>query len=233
LNSEANQSKVDDDLTNRLDSLFDEKDTANQSGTSKGNADDPLDELRSLVMSIEWEITDDVMERFLSQIDMVKTRFEDDRILLMFLQLLGSLGLYVKTNKAKAHPNAFRLLNSVYNSFEKAASPVKISPSEKKKLLYIELNQYKELKEQIESIREPGKTPSHPGDISHGQAGADKADKKARPAMETDADSRVEPRGNAALTRRHFDKAIEELKSSILKELKALRDDVARLAKSR
>ena len=116
---------------------------------NKGHSKDPLDELKSLVMSIEWEITDDVMERFLSQIDSLKTRFGEDRILIMFLQLLGSLGLYVKTNKGKAHPIAFKLLNSVYNSFENAASPGKISPSEKKKLLYLELNKYKELKKEL------------------------------------------------------------------------------------
>ena len=79
----------------------------------------------------------------------------------MFLQLLGSLGLYVKTNKGKAHPISFKLLNSVYNSFETAVSPGKISPSEKKKLLYVELNKYKELKEQIDATRGGETEPPH------------------------------------------------------------------------
>ena len=99
MNSDANPSKVDSDLADRLDTLFDEKEAAEQSSSAKGQVNDPLDELKSLVMSIEWEITDDVMERFLSQVDSVKSRFEEDRILVMFLQLLGSLGLYVKTAK--------------------------------------------------------------------------------------------------------------------------------------
>lgn len=231
MNSDAKQSKVDSDLTDRLDTLFDENETAEQSGSTRGQGNDPMDELKSLVMSIEWEITDDLMERFLSQIDAVKSRFEEDRILVMFLQLLGSLGLYVKTNKGKAHPNAFRLLNTVYTSFEKAASPGKISPSEKKKLLYTELNKYKELKEQIESIRENGKAAAQfPGTASRGRAGAE-AD--GRIARETGAADPAIPRKDATLTQQHFDAVIENLKSSILKELTVLRNDVARLAKSR
>ena len=48
----------------RLDTLFDE-DEADSAGAG-GEAADPLDELKSLVMSIEWEITDDLMGRFVT-----------------------------------------------------------------------------------------------------------------------------------------------------------------------
>ena len=149
-------SDSDHELANRLDSLFDDEDAAPGApqGVSKA---DPLDELRSLVMSIEWEITDEIMDRFIAQVESLRTRYSEDRILIMFLQLLGSLGLYVKTNKGKGHPTAFRLLNSVYDGFAKAATPGKMSSSERKKLLYLELNKYKELKEQIDALRDPRK----------------------------------------------------------------------------
>ena len=230
MKSDAQKSKIDSDLENRLDTLFDENDSTENSAKPKGQSQDPLDELKSLVMSIEWEITDDVMERFLSQIDALKIRFEEDRILVMFLQLLGSLGLYVKTNKSKAHPNAFKLLNSVYSSFEDAASPGKISPSEKKKLLYVELNKYKELKEQIESTHgpesEPPRMPGTKGGLANGQKedakGASKSSKIGKPAT-----------GDAMFSQAYFDEVVEALKASILKELSAIREDIARLAKSK
>jgi hypothetical protein len=222
LNSDANQSKVDSDLADRLDTLFDENEATEDSGKAKGQSQDPLDELKSLVMSIEWEITDDVMERFLSQVDSVKTRFEEDRILVMFLQLLGSLGLYVKTNKGKAHPNAFKLLNSVYASFEKAASPGIISPSEKKKLLYVELNKYKELKGQIETVREPEPAVAHGGGASSESKG------QAQPGGTRQEDA---PSGKpgSAVTQRHFDTVIDHLKTSLLNELAAIREEIAHL----
>jgi hypothetical protein len=233
LKSDAKQSKVDSDLANRLDTLFDENGSAETSPQTADQSKDPLDELKQLVMSIEWEITDDVMERFLSQVDSLKTRFEEDRILVMFLQLLGSLGLYVKTNKGKAHPNAFKLLNSVYLSFEDATAPGKISPSEKKKLLYVELNKYKELKEQIESSRspenEPPRMPSPAGVAPQKPDGQELNTGDARQVLNAGASAP----DNAMLAQVHFDEVINSLKTLLLKELEAIRKDIARLDKSR
>ena len=229
MSNNAKKSKVDSDLANRLDTLFDEDDQEEKSVGNKGHSKDPLDELKSLVMSIEWEITDDIMERFLSQIDSLKTRFGEDRILIMFLQLLGSLGLYVKTNKGKAHPIAFKLLNSVYLSFENAASPGKISPSEKKKLLYLELNKYKELKEQIESTRGPEVEPSRPpvaaaGAMNDPQGGAAAGQKPFAVGSN---------KKETSVTKQYFDETIGELKALILKELRTLHDDIGKLAKTK
>ena len=91
MSDEASGRNVDNELANRLDTLFDEDET--DSAGVGGEAADPLDELKSLVMSIEWEITDDLMGRFVAQVESLKKRYEEDRILVMFLQLLGSLGL--------------------------------------------------------------------------------------------------------------------------------------------
>lgn len=224
MNSNANESKVDSDLADRLDVLFDENEPAEKPAQTQAHSSDPLDELKSLVMSIEWEITDEVMERFLGQIEAVKTRLEADRILVMFLQLLGSLGLYIKTNKGKAHPNAFKLLNSVYQSFEKAASTGSISPSEKKKLLYLELNKYKELKGQIETVREPeaGPTPRIP---------ASAEPKDAVKPKGGGAGNGSPGRPGAGVTQDYFDEAIRSFQARILKELAAIREDLARLTK--
>lgn len=226
MSNDAHKSKVDSDLADRLDTLFDEDEPVEKPMDSKGHSKDPLDELKSLVMSIEWEITDDLMERFLTQIESLKTRFGEDRILVMFLQLLGSLGLYVKTNKGKAHPIAFKLLNSVYNSFENAATPGKISPSEKKKLLYVELNKYKELKVQIDSHQGPEPEPARPA----------KTKSSDRPPRDTSVEAAEKEKiiedvskNGITLTQQHFDKVIDSLKSIVLEELAGIREVVASL----
>lgn len=220
MNSDAQQSKVDSDLANRLDTLFDDDGQTETPTQTDGHAQDPLEELKSLVMSIEWEITDEVMEKFIAQIDSLKTRFGEDRILVMFLQLLGSLGLYVKTNKGQAHPSAFKLLNSVYGSFENAASPGKISPSEKKKLLYVELNKYKELKEQIETVREPEPAPMR-------TPASNKSSEEAPQLSDDDTPQQ----SDVAVTRQYFDEVVDNLKSMILAELNKIREDIDQLAK--
>lgn len=227
MSNDSQEKKVDSELENRLDSLFDEDGLEEEVSEGAGSSSkDPLDELKSLVMSIEWEITDDIMERFLDQVDSLKTRFGEDRIIVMFLQLLGSLGLYVKTNKGKAHPSSFKLLNSVYESFEKAVSPGKISPSEKKKLLYIELNKYKELKEQIESVREhePARSSAVTAEVLKGK------DTKKHSSGEANAmvaSSQI----SGGITQAYFDEVVENLKNAILGELVGIRKELKRIAK--
>ncbi len=222
MSEDTSGGKVDSELANRLDTLFDDDDVA--SARPSGEAGDPLDELKSLVMSIEWEITDDLMGRFISQVESLKKRYKDDRILVMFLQLLGSLGLYVKSNKGNAHPTAFSLLNSVYASFANAALPGKISSSEKKKLLYVELNRYKELKEQIglsrDTVKEiPLERESLPTDDDQAPSQSARRDN----ADDTPFDhSGTGP--SAGVTTQQFEAAIESLKSLILTEFKKMRE---------
>ncbi|MDJ0811671.1 MAG: hypothetical protein QNJ48_00490 [Desulfobacterales bacterium] len=222
MSEDTSGGKVDSELANRLDTLFDDDEVATASPS--GEAGDPLDELKSLVMSIEWEITDDLMGRFVSQVESLKKRYKDDRILVMFLQLLGSLGLYVKSNKGNAHPSAFSLLNSVYASFANAALPGKISSSEKKKLLYVELNRYKELKEQIGLSRDTTKEMP----IGKESLTGDDDQAASEDARNGDGDdmSFDQPAASpsAGVTREQFEEAIESLKKLIQDEFAKMRE---------
>ena len=225
MSDDANARKVDSELADRLDSLFADDDV--ESARAGGEASDPLDELKSLVMSIEWEITDDLMERFVGQVEILKKRYQDDRILVMFLQLLGSLGLYIKSNKGKAHPSAFGLLSSVYASFATAALPDQLSSSEKKKRLYVELNKYKELKEQVGGLRGANSEPPPRSKQSS-------VEPKAVKQTTTDQDSREVPGPEcgtdappAGITLQQFEAAIQDMRQMIRDEFKQLRAALA------
>ncbi len=101
------------------DEIFELADVAtNKPSEGQLPADYPLAELKNMVLSIDWEITDEVLSGFLSQIDRLKSSYKNEKIILMFLQLLGSLGEYVKTNRGNAHPQTFKILNSAFSSLE-------------------------------------------------------------------------------------------------------------------
>ena len=222
MSDEASGKTVERELAKRLDTLFeDDAIDPDNSGTETG---DPLDELKSLVMSIEWEITDELMERFVAQVETLKTQYKDDRILVMFLQLLGSLGLYVKTNKGKAHPTAFGLLSSVYDSFASAAAPGEISASEKKKLLYVELSKYKELKEQLGLARNPPpelpRKKERPQETS-GRAKKERVNPDGNKAAPTAVTKATHP---ACVTPQQFEAAMENIKQLIRDEFKRVRE---------
>ncbi len=138
------------ELENRLDDLFGE----NNEPPAEAEGDDtsahyPLAELKNLILSIDWEITDDVLEKFLQQIKDLKLTYKHDKIVLTFLQILNSLGDYIKTNRAKSHPKTFKILNSVFSNLDKVVLSRGMSDADKKKILRIEMNRYKKLRAQI------------------------------------------------------------------------------------
>ena len=144
------EDSLSEELENRLDDLFGEDDKFTEGPiTDDSQQNYALSELKNLVLSIDWEITDEVMQKFIGQIRDLKTTYKDDKINLTFLQILGSLGEYIKTNRGKAHPKTFKILNSVFSQFDEVVLNDDMQDREKKKILRAEMNKYKVLREQI------------------------------------------------------------------------------------
>jgi hypothetical protein len=109
----------------------------------------PFRLLKSIILSIDWEITDDVMERFVAQVTGLMETYKDDRFVLIFLHLLWELGKYIKKYRGQSHPNSIKTLISVYNALEKIVSQKGLDDSSKKKILSAEMIKFKTLKDQI------------------------------------------------------------------------------------
>jgi len=156
------------ELESRLDDLFGENDGPlpdDQNGALKEHY--PLAELKNLILSIDWEITDETLDNFLQQIKDLRLTYEHDKIVTAFLQILNSLGNYIKINRAKAHPRTFKILNSVFSSLDRVVLSQDMPDLTKKKILRVEMNRYQELRDQI----------------AKSKAAAGKPKKKARPAV--------------------------------------------------
>ena len=142
---------VTSEVERRLDDIFGAEEEDQQAFLENGPLaqDFPLRNLKGTVLSIDWEITDEIMDTFLEEIDRLQAVYESEKIPVLFLQLLGSVGKYIRSQKARAHPDAIRVLNSVYNSFEKVLLDKEMPEGEKRKWLYGEVSRYKKLKEEI------------------------------------------------------------------------------------
>ena len=138
------------ELENRLDDLFGDNSIAPSDAEDNDIAAHyPLAELKNLILSIDWEITDEVLVKLLQQIKDLKLTYKHDKIVLTFLQILNSLGDYIKTNRAKSYPKTFKILNSVFASLDKVVLSREMPESAKKKILRAEMIRYKELRAQI------------------------------------------------------------------------------------
>ncbi len=122
---------------------------SNSAEASGDPVNNPVTALKSIILSLEWEITDAVLGRFVEEIDRLKDAYSDDEVVVSFLGLLDSVGGYIKTHKGKAHPDAGKLLNSIYLSVERVILSKDMRDQEKRAMLSSELENFKRLKEKI------------------------------------------------------------------------------------
>ena len=134
----------------RLDENFDEHEKK-AAAIAGGNDTEgsPITGLKTTLLSIDWEISDDVLRTLIEEIGRLENVYKHDKDILLFLQLLNSAGKYIKKRKVNDHPDSIKLLNSVYDSLEKVLLSQNISPEEKRQKLLDQVEAFKKLKKKI------------------------------------------------------------------------------------
>ena len=178
------------ELENRLDDLFGENDIQLPEAQKKSLKEHyPLAELKNLILSIDWEITDEVLDNLILQLKDLQLTYKHDKIVMTFLQILNSLGNFIKTHRAKAHPKTFKILNSVFSSLDKVVLSKDMAELAKKKILRTEMNRYKELRTQIaKSKTAAGKRKAKPKAVI--TEAPDIQEKKEEPVLTLDEPSK-------------------------------------------
>jgi hypothetical protein len=142
------------EIDTRLDNFFEKEEHAS-SAPPKAPVDTSvlektaIKELKSVILSLEWEITDQVMQKLGEEIAKLEIKYKNDKIVVAFLQLLGSLGKYIRKKRAEAHPDSIRLLHSVYENLEESLLSSELSEVDKKRMLVSQVSEYKRLKDEI------------------------------------------------------------------------------------
>jgi hypothetical protein len=210
-----------------LDHLFRE-DSPEAPKEHVGLGEHPLKSLKAVLLSIDWEITDSTMDSLLNEIKAVEYVYSEDKIILTFLQLLGSIGRYIRANKGRAHPGATRVINSVYEALEKVALTEGMSRAEKEKMLLEEIARFKKLKGQV-ALRKVEKKAPAVSEVKPPPAPA--PEEKAIPPAESPV--REEPPIESRAVdfagmppHEAFAYALEEIKNVIQAEFRALRAEI-------
>ncbi len=113
--------------------------------------DSPLRQLKAIVLSLDWEITDATLEELSQEISNLRELeiFHTDKISQIYLQGLEKVGSYIRAEQAYAHPNAMKLLLTLYYDFEKIISSADITGPEITGLLKADVRKFKILQYQI------------------------------------------------------------------------------------
>ena len=234
---------IKDEVDNRLSELFGE--TPAEAAPGKKAAPDPakfaqFKELKALMLSVEWEITDESMVRFLKETERLQDVHRGNPIVLSFLKLLGSVGKYVANKKAQAHPDSITLLHSIYENFETVSTSSSITEPEIKKILSEEIKKFKLLREKLMGQPAPApekgaKTPEKSKAASKAteeeiDLDSDSADKKTSPAPVETGDtaplvSDLSPSPDVLMAQ------FEALKKIMTEEFESIRKEIEALKK--
>ncbi len=146
------ENQYDDDLTVGADEYeeyeYDHTDAVDLFEFSNQD-ESPTSRLKSLILSIDWEITDEVLMQFNEELVYLEELWAGQKIHLVYVQALQSISKYIYQQKANSHPNAIKLLLKFYYNLEKIVSSEDLSSDEKKDILIEDVKRFESLKRQI------------------------------------------------------------------------------------
>ncbi|RPH44043.1 MAG: hypothetical protein EHM86_00295 [Desulfobulbaceae bacterium] len=155
------EKQYDDDLTVVADEYNDSFQTDNVDLFEFPSYDEsPIARLKSLVLSIDWEITDEVLRQFNEELLDLKDIWANEKIYLVYVQALEKISKYIYQEKADSNPNAIKLLLTFYYNLEKIISSENMSEEEKKQILLEDVQKFEKLKQQIGRVAKVEKTKS-------------------------------------------------------------------------
>jgi len=112
----------------------------------------PIARLKTIILSIDWEINDEILGQLEDELVDLSDIWADDKIKLVYIQGLSKIGKYIYKERANAHPNSIKLLITFYHNLEKIVSSGDLmSEDEKKQLLVEDVKKFDKLKSQIGS----------------------------------------------------------------------------------
>ena len=144
MNNQTRENLVND-IENRLDDFFDEG--LNEPSVKPEEVS--LQKLKSVILSIDWEITEACLDDLAGETSALMPRFENDRLSHTLLRMLRAVGQYIRKRKARSHPDAIKRIMSVFNSLEQITSENQPDEGLKKIIVAKEIAAFKKLKEQV------------------------------------------------------------------------------------
>ena len=143
-----------EDLTLFADESFDTGDVDLFEFSSED--DSVLTRLKSIILSLDWEINDEILQELTDELQALQQHWPDDKVAEVYLQGLDKLGRYIRSKGAYAHPNSIKLLLTFYYNFEKITSSEKITAEEITLLLKGDVRKFRILQYQVNQEDESG-----------------------------------------------------------------------------
>jgi hypothetical protein len=180
-----------------------------------------LANLKSTIMSLEWEVNDDNLDDLIQEIRKLQKAYVKNDQLQKLFRLLFHLGRYIKIHKGDTHPYIFKLLFRFYNSSAKIASG-KYSNHEKHKIVNNEIKHYLSLKSYLKR--------ENKNIFRRSLKKANTLEKNLLSSIDSiDKQKPYQSEDNIKISYKNLDNDLRELKKFIYLEIKKLRLDLRRI----
>ena len=180
-----------------------------------------LANLKSTIMSLEWEVTDNNLNDLIHEIKRLQKAYDKEDQLQKLFRLLFHLGRYIKIHKSVTHPYIFKLLFRFYNSSAKIASG-KYSNHEKHKIVNKEIKHYHSLKSYLKR--------ENKNIFRRSLKKANTLEKSLLSSIDSiDKQKPYQSEDNIKISYKNLDNDLRELKKFIFLEIKKLRLDLRRI----
>jgi len=181
----------------------------------------PLQVLKVLVLSIDWEISEDTVRGFLQEIGRLTKKHANDPVNRKWFELLTGIGHYVYKRKSDIHPEAIRLLHAIYVDLEATFFPDRMPEQKRRERLLSRVAEYNRLRDIVRT----GGTPDTETPKASKQAKVEPAHESSdggKPEISTEAGDEE----NRMLLHEVFAQALEEMRHLIQAEFRALRAEI-------
>ena len=132
-------------IENKLDEFFSDDDSPSENQMPAVS----LEKLKSTVLSIDWEITDECLTDLVSETDKLIEAYQADRPTNALLRMLKALANYIRKHKAQAHQEAIKRVMSVYSSLESIIEEHPLDENKKREIVAGEIKAFHMLKDQV------------------------------------------------------------------------------------
>ncbi|CAK8720211.1 hypothetical protein KKHLCK_09395 [Candidatus Electrothrix laxa] len=136
-----------EDLTQFADESFDNDEVDLFEFTD--DEESPLLRLKSIVLSLDWDITEDTLAELTEELSGLRSLWDGDKVAQIYLQGMDNIGKYLQKEGAYAHPNAIKLLLTLFYNYEKIISSTDLSSEAIAAMLKADVRKFKVLQYQI------------------------------------------------------------------------------------
>ena len=105
--------------------------------------------VKANILSIDWEITDEAIAGLLKQLELLKATYRNDKVVQILIQMLISLGRYIKVRKGRANVRSMKVLKSVFAGLEKVAGESMTDPAARMEILRDKMKEFHALQAEV------------------------------------------------------------------------------------